>query len=186
MLSSVANLKAHVGIPSSDTSKDVLLGTILRGASKYIANQCNRSFELLERTEFYDGSGGDQLFLNNFPVTEIAEVKINDSVLTLNDEGLIIENSSVFRRNGWPQGRKNISVTYSAGYITYTDEESGETPNVPEDLELITIRIAARVYERRTAEGVGSVSPGGFTAQFAAAIDSDIIEVINYYRKFHI
>jgi hypothetical protein len=192
MLSTVAKVKAHVGILESDTSKDALLLTILKGTSKYIESLCSREFDLLERTEFYDGINGDELPLNQYPVSEISELKINGSTIDISAETaaniLILDEKSgmLFRRYGFCTGRKTISVKYTAGYILPDTTESGEESTLPEDIELLAIRLAARVYERRTAEGVTSVSPASFTASFSSSIDSDMMETINRYRKIHI
>ena len=192
MLSTVAKVKAHVGIKESDTSKDAILEVILKGASKWIENKTGRNFELLERTEFYDGAGTDELFLNQYPIDEVTEIKLSGTAIDMDAEtandNLIIDETmgSIFRRSGWPEGRKNISVKYTAGYVLPDTDESGETPNLPEDLELAAIRLTARVYERRTAEGVTSVSPASFSANFASDVDSDIMATINHYRKLKV
>jgi len=190
MLSTVAYLKGHLGIPESDTSKDTLLSFLIAGASKYVESQTGRVFELQEFTEVHSGDDQVQLVLKQYPVTEISSLVVNSEEVDIEAEtsagDLVIDDGGVIvRRDGFRKGLKNVRVVYSAGYVPRVDdEESGEPPNLPEDLELAVLRIAARVYERRTAEGTVSVSPGSFSVQYQRDLDQDIIDTLQKYKKF--
>lgn len=132
-LISLADLKAYLSADTSDefltdTTNDNELELLINAASIY-ANQYT-GVDLLSRehTEFYDGDGGDLLFLDNFPVTtavgdidlwidsdrvygdstKIATTKI---ILYSALGKIIVEETALAF---YPQ---SVKITYTAGYL---------------------------------------------------------------------
>lgn len=191
MLSTVTKLKRHVGIPDQVTSKDALLDLILEGVSAFIETECNRKFAFSEHTDLFTDVRATSLFLKQCPVSEVVEIKVGkhavDVAGLLENDNLVIdsENGEVIYLYGWTANV--IRVTYNAGYLLPSDEsgqeESGvDAPALPADVELLALRLAARIYERRTAEGVASASPGSFSANYSAALDDDLKATLSKYR----
>lgn len=198
MLSTVTKLKRHLGLPAADLTKNPLLETLLAGSSAYIEGQTARKLSLQEHTLKLSGDGTDTLMLPQYPIM------VDDAVpaitaLTLDDVNILAEIAAgdidvdaetgiLYRDAGWREGRRNITITFSAGYELPSVDESGDdnAENVPEDLEMAAIRLAARVYERRTAEGVANASPASFSVTYKDAIDEDIQEVIGRYSRMRV
>jgi hypothetical protein len=190
-------LKLHIGIPAAITSKDSLLDQIIEGASAYIETYTNRKFGVEEYTEVLDGTPEDEIFLKQYPVVDILSLTISGNEVDLDAEEesdqiiLDKETGSVYRENGFGSGRKAVRITYTAGYNLpeASDEsgpeeyESGGDENLPAAIEAAAIRLSARVYERRTAEGVSSVSPGSMSVQYKDAVDSDIVNILDAHKK---
>lgn len=194
-LTTRAKVKSHLGIPSADTSKDAILDQIIAGVSGFIETQTNRKFEVVQYTEIFDGHGGDEIVLRQYPLVDVISITIDGAAVDLDqeeeDETVIIdrEEGSVWRQYGFRAGRKNIKVVYTAGFLPPVDsgesgdEESGDAGEIPTALEAAAIRLSARVYERRTAEGVSSVSPGSFSVQYKDSVDADITGVLEAFKK---
>jgi hypothetical protein len=196
-LTTRAKLKAHIGIPAANTTKDALLDTIIEGVSGFIETTTNRVFDITEYTEVLDGTPLDEIFLKQYPLIDVLSLFVNGTEIDLDAEEeaetVVIDNEtgSVYREGGFGSGRKAVRVTYTAGYVLPEEAESGvdvsESGVVGEDLpaalEGAAIRLSARVYERRTAEGVSSVSPTGLSVTYKDAIDADIVTVLQAYTK---
>lgn len=194
-LTSKGKLKQHIGIKASNTSKDALLEQIITGVSAFIESETNRQFGYQEITEVRDGDNVDEIFLKEYPVRAILSLSLDGREIDLDAEeeaGSVVldeEIGSVFRRSGFGAGRKGLRITYSFGYDAPSDpEESGEAESgsagesLPAIIEAAAIRLSARVYERRTAEGVASVSTG-MSVTYKDALDSDITSILESNKK---
>lgn len=121
--------KSWLGISTSDS--DTVIGDLVRQISNFALNKMSRGFILpREATEVYDGLGGDRMILNNWPVSSVSQLKINNVVVPpagdYPSSGWILEASPDdppgmmqrldLRGYRFSEGRKNVSVTYTAGY----------------------------------------------------------------------
>jgi len=203
MLSTIAKLKAHLGIPAADTSKDAKLTTILSGASTYIEGQTARKFAAQVHRLKLSGDGSDELVLPQYPIVNAGtDADPDPAITTLKLDGVDIlaeiaagtievdlEAGILYRENDWREDKRNIEIVYSAGFSLPSDEsgESGVSAgNVPEDLEMAVLRLAARIYERSTAEGVQSVSAGSFSTTYKDAVDEDIKQTIARHSRLRV
>ncbi|MFC5528475.1 phage gp6-like head-tail connector protein [Cohnella yongneupensis] len=145
MLTTISRLKGLLKIPSSDTGEDSELEAVIMAASQAIENHCNRSFELKDRTELYDGSGLEHVFVRSFPVTTIDSIKIAGEVIT---DYLKIENSGmIYRKNKWPRGLYNIEISYSGGYVLPNDDPDSEVEgNLPKPVEQAALILARMIH----------------------------------------
>lgn len=196
-LTTLAKVKSHLGIPSTDTSKDAKLQEIIDGISEYIEGQTSRKFGAQIYTLKLSGDGSDELVLPQFPIIEDGE-EVAITALSMDDVDIFAEIASgdidvdaehgiLYREAGWRQGRRNITITYAAGYMTPDESslESGLTgaEDLPKDISLATTRIVARIYERSTAEGVASASPGSFSVSYKDSTDEELIQTIGKYAR---
>lgn len=74
-ISSVDRVRTLLELTS--TSKDALLGQILAGCEAAVEGYCKRVFAETIRTEFYSGTGAARLILNQYPVTDVDEVRVD-------------------------------------------------------------------------------------------------------------
>ncbi len=92
--------------------------------------------EVTDDTVLLDGNGTDAFFLPEQPVTEIAEVLLDDETVddfVLHDSGVLVRPWPGI----WTLGRGNIEVTYSHGYA---DED------IPRDVRMVALLIAERLF----------------------------------------
>lgn len=198
-LTTLRKLKQHIGIPLSNTTKDALLDQIIEGVSGFIETTTHREFGVKEYREVRDGTDDDEIFLPQYPLVDVLSLTINgnqDIDLDAEEEAETViidkEAGSIFRQYGFGSGRKGLRITYTAGYNLpdpADDEsgvdgyESGADENLPSAIESAAIRLSARVYERKTAEGVASVSPTGISITYRDAIDADITTILESFTK---
>ena len=132
--------------PSLATVDGGLLASLITAASAAAERYCGREFTSVLRTEIYDGDGSPYLMLRAFPlgvagvaaITVTAEdgttdtIAIADLLLNLGNGVIKIKagapNSDV---SYFPSGFQNISVPYTAGYVT-----------IPADVQQAVVQIA--------------------------------------------
>ncbi len=68
LLSDLNELKALIEVNQDDPSEDIKLGLLIETASTWIQEILNRDFELKSRTEYYPGSGTQEMTLRHRPV----------------------------------------------------------------------------------------------------------------------
>ena len=193
-LTTLQRLKDYTGI--SGTASDTILEQLINRATGFIEARTNRRFKSTTFTnELYDG-GHDRIFLRQYPVTDLATVEFrvgsissptftafNANDFLLYDKAGYIQfifarakgvspvfvSSSQFIPDGaTPQGVQNIRVTYTAGFlIDFANEDDEALHNLPFDLEELCIRIAAKRFNLRKADGVVSESVEGASITWA-------------------
>lgn len=117
-------------------------------------------------TAILDGTGTDCLLLPQTPVTAAGTVTVDGTALdsgdysfTTSGELYRTDGTATWADNGgypanpvayWPQGRRNISVTYDYGYAG----------SAPDDVRMVALAIANRLITQggATQETVGQVS----------------------------
>lgn len=123
-LTTVADVRAIPGMDSS-ISDDYIIRKINQ-ATEMIEGYCGRRFKATDYTEYYDGSGIDELLLRNFPVNSVTSIGGRDTSLNEDDFNTVdanqyftdldagtIEAVSSFY-GGWDRWK----VVYNAGYTT--------------------------------------------------------------------
>lgn len=117
-------------------------------------------------TAVLDGTGSDVLLLPQVPVTAAGTVSVDGTTLAATDYS-VTSDGKLFRTDGtatwpgnggypsapvayWPQGRRNITVTYDYGYAG----------TAPDDVRMVALAIANRLITQggATQETVGQVS----------------------------
>lgn len=71
--SAAVSITSDTAVPS-DPSTD--LETIHDGVEKWVIEYCRRTFDSTSRTQFYDGTGDEWLYLKEYPITTISRVSI--------------------------------------------------------------------------------------------------------------
>ena len=125
-LTTVSDVKETLGIASSVTTYDNLITRKINQATEMIEGYCDRRFKAADYTEYYDGSGIDQLILRNRPINAITSIGWRGGVENTDDfnnldaadyftdakAGILEANSSFWGRyDRW-------KVVYNAGYST--------------------------------------------------------------------
>ena len=129
-----AEAKAYMGVDSSDSTKDTIIGTFISDASLWIEGYLGRKVKGSQAitTEVGNGSGTEIFYPKFPPVTAVSTLKYRGSPtdswsdLVSNASNIIIDPIDgdyieVYGTN-FPAGRSNIQVTYTAGYATTPNE----------------------------------------------------------------
>jgi hypothetical protein len=186
----LADLKEHLDIDVSDTTKDSLLTNKLNSAWKNIVNYLGQDLTSQTYTEDYDGDGSNTVLLNQFPVISITSVYTDFKRTWQNspftpDSTTIIDPTTyfcdlktglltVFMGSGlFPIGFGNIHIVYVAGYAT-----------VPYDAKDGLLQYAALMAQRAGLEGKVAQTLGGKSEQYdMMAIPLFIRQSLISYRK---
>jgi len=136
----VQHIKDWLGLKTQDA--DGLLQRLITSQSLLIEDWLSMPILSAARTETYDGTGTQDLVLRVFPVTAVAAlavggVSVPAASFTFDDLGVHLVNDT------FPQGRGNVSVTYTAGYA-----------EVPPALQQACIELVSFRYRERDRIGV--------------------------------
>lgn len=185
MLIQIEELKQHIDLDTNEY--DAVLTIYAEAISVFIANYLNRIVELAEVTEYFDGDEiDDQIFLSNSPVVVSEETPFSFQYRTgsysdptwnnfdedsyqLDDEIGIIYVESMY------SGRRNIKVTYSAGYA--------ETPT---PIKLAALKLVAKVFNSRKSDGFKDESLGDASITWDKFMSDDITALLSGYRRLSI
>jgi len=131
----VSEFKTYLNINAEDTSKDTFLQKCINESVKDIESYCNRSLTAGEYTEYINGNGKNEIFLNAHPVFSISSIKYlyNNSFVdllnspdTIEDSAIVISNSLILLKYyTFPKGRKNIEVVFDGGFTDAPDDLKG-------------------------------------------------------------
>lgn len=206
-LARLSVLKSQALLGQAASTYDDALKLLLNQATEIANQSTGRSLESATYTlEKYTGSGTDQLWLKQYPVSAVAAVKLWDgSAFTTESSSnyeLIDGRWLLYPTPGvvgtfavWPVDsyvRYNVQVTYTAGYVTTNWDTALATASfsVPRDLELAIARLAAQLWE----DGKGGSGRLGLTTmsrvtesltidRFVAGMPKDIADVLQTYTK---
>ena len=161
---------------TSDT--DAVAQYLLENASAAITTYLDRDIEETVYTgEVYDGpTGSALLLLKSWPVTAIASITENGTLLVYGTDYIWYEDGRVIRIAGdtnvlslWSAGMQNVVVTYTAGYAT-----------VPHAIRDVCARAAARAFEKGAAfasakdPGVSKESIGDYRVTYDTLLTADL------------
>ncbi len=153
MLATIAQVKTHIGI--SGSTYDSVFTQILTQIDANIKKMLARDVEEAEYSEdIYDG---DQRFLQlkDYPLSSddfTFEYNAGDSetpdwtTMSRSEYEMYLE-TGVIRMNSIYSGCRVLKLTYTAGEST-----------VPVDLQMLAIRLTAKIYNKRKSEGTSNES----------------------------
>lgn len=154
-LTDLASVKESLGIASSDTTWDNLVIRMINKATLAIQNYTGRHFKAADYTaEEYNGTGIDQLILNQRPILSITtlngrDTSLNEADFTTVDSELYFANNEagILDLNFGATGHwSKYGVTYRAGY-----EE------IPADLAEACAALAAYYVSNADGSNLGVV-----------------------------
>ncbi len=183
-LTTTAAVKSYEGIGGSGS--DALIDTIVAAVDAAIKQFLGRQIESAAVTaEIHDGNGRDDfIVLTESPATAISSVAISGTALSVSDYELDGANGIVFYRPGgagyapWPAGRRNVSVTYTAGYSI-----------VPADLALAATKQAAYeaklsiVHGGRLGDRSTILQDGGVAQYVVSPWVTGVLDTLERYRR---
>ena len=165
---SVADLSDYMG----QTLTSDLATIAVDSACETVRTFLNRRLNLTTQTVEVDGSGTDALALDG-PLVDVDTVTVDDVVVE--DTDYVLGISQLYRVDGsvWPVGRRNVSVTYTAGYaidegdVGADSGDVGTITRMPSDIREVTLELAAgfmsvaetRFHAQAVRDAVGGSEP---------------------------
>lgn len=183
MLIELEDFKNHIDLNTNDD--DATITTYILGVGEFLRNKLGRAIEEEEVEEIFDGDNlKDTIFLANYPVRELTSLKyrtgtfgspvwndfnVDDYLPNLAEGTILLE--AVY------SGLQNIKVNYWAGYAA---------EDIPNALKVAVLKLVAKVYNKRRSDGFSTEEVAGASINWDSFMSSDIVELINPYRKISI
>jgi hypothetical protein len=182
-LCSLADVKAW--LKTGDTfpaTDDLLLSRLITAGSAFIESWVSRHLLSADYIDVYDGTGGRQLMLLNYPVTAISSVSVDGSPITppiAPTSG--IWSGYVFNQTGialrgytFPRRMQNVVIAYTAGFTA-----------VPPEIRQACVELVCLRYKERTRIGEVSKSLGGHeTVSYSQKdMSDDIKTALNQIKR---
>lgn len=126
-LLSLDDAKIWIGVSTSDTTYDPVVYDLINSVSLRFNLETGRKLKARSWTEYYDGDGGDDLYLNNWPLSSTSVTVTIDANrayttdLTVAGTDLMLTTESARVRlddDAFDEGTRSVKVVYSAGYST--------------------------------------------------------------------
>ena len=170
------NTKTFLGI--TDNSKNALLELLINMATDYIETQTGRRFTSSVNTyEKHDGTGTNQLKLNNFPIITPPAVilEVNSAVDNTSDwatisaddyfidtaTGIITRTSSFLDFETTGDNDEILSeIRFSCGKDKYRATYTSGFATVPYDLQYACMTLVGQFYNTKAGSGIKSESLG--------------------------
>lgn len=168
MFTTVANLKALLGIPTSDTTQDTLLTLLVAAANRVVLDifglTSAASTAYTDKIDIDDSSTAI-VMTRKYPlisvtsVTELGEA-LAATEYSSNEHGAV---KLLGDLRYWAYGRESVVIVYEAGWTT-----------VPDDLVYATTLIAAYGYNTAARAGLASEKIGQYSYELSSGAGANI------------
>lgn len=199
-LTSIAKVKARLGIDSTDATRDAVFTSMIYAVTDFIENVCGgRRFQRTTYTqELYDGNEmGEATTLNwlnlrNGPLISISALQYKTGAPSnptwVDFPADSYENNlttgQVYFYGGMPHGQQNIRISYVAGYLLdFTAEYDDTKHTLPFDINDLAERLVTKVIKRRDSEGKAQESFNNSSITWGALLEEADRSIIANYRR---
>lgn len=168
-LITLAELKAYLAVDQGDefiteTTNDDELEQIIDAACSWANRYTGVKLLARENTEYYDGDGCMDLYLNNFPIISTAaeiELWIDSERAYGDDDKVDTDDIMVYSTLGkialedayFYKGRQTIKIVYTAGFGAAADPT-----DVPQDIKYAIKLICAGMWKVKVSKTMGMAS----------------------------
>jgi len=179
-LITLTQLQTYLNVSTADGYDD-RLEDIINAVSEFCNTYTGRKLKARNLVEYYDGDGGDELYVDNPPINstrstiqiwgdtdvprsyDTADLYSADSIDIYSDLGKIILLDDSFL-----SGRKTIKVSYNGGYTV-----------IPYQLQRVALKICAALWKTEVDKlaGVRTIAGGG------GSINLDIESVLTQFDR---
>lgn len=195
-LTTATKVKARLPNLTGVSTFDSLITELIDDVTDFIEKFCGRRFKKTTYTqEIYDGYSSSRglketLRLKNFPITTavgVTSFQYQTGTSTWADfqstDYIVDYDAGILQMlNGkFPEGFRNIRVTYEAGYTIDFTTEANHT--LPRDIENLATKLVIREFKRREHIGKSSETIGSDTVQWLNVFDHDIALTLAKYQK---
>jgi hypothetical protein len=199
MIISLADMKAYLGIESTDTDNDDVIEDMINACGTMFDNEVNRKLEAQTYTIYMDGTGTQSIFVPSYPIISITSVNI-DSDRVFGSDTLVNSGDYVFypdtgeicffkadypvRHTSFSRGRQNVKVVYVGGYTF-----SGTSITLPYDQRKAAkdqIKFKFKKWQDGT-EGISSYSTLNNNQTLVESTDilPMVTRVLDKYRNYY-
>lgn len=161
--------KAWLGI--ADTSSDALLGVVIPSVTQAMLDYMDRDPRETTVTERHDGTNNDTLVVNQYPVSAVSAITVDDTPLDATQLARVMfDGRFIYWRGGFfPRGPKNISISLTGG-IPAADTAALAALQMAALHTLKAMWSARRMEQNATGESFSGVLSQSFWATGPGAV----------------
>lgn len=155
-LTTLANVKAWLGLSADAGPSDSLLSQLITAASAFVVGYLGRGVLTADYVEVYDGTGGAVMLLRQAPITAVQSAAFAGRTVTTAADpvagtpGFLFDGAKLsLIGDRFPYGAL-VVVSYTAGYAV-----------APPAIEQAVIELVGEAFRRRDRIGQSSKSLGG-------------------------
>lgn len=188
-LTTHAQVKEFLSIDAGDTSQDSIIKFLINGFSAFAEKYTGRIFgKVTGGSIVVTGRGLNKLYLPYRNLSSIASITDSNGVV-IAASGYSINNSLGVVTNlsgAWIDG-ESYTVVLTGGYVLPKDA-ADPTPvrDLPFDLELATVKMVARAFNKKDSEGAMSSSAGSMNVTWQTELDKETKAILDSYRLIKI
>lgn len=183
-LCTLAQAKAHLGIPIGEVLSDPRLELFINAASSRIESYCDR--KIVDQgliLEVQHGRRSNILLPREFPILTVTEISIDSDGLFTDPTKIVPvtdyqiadnKTSLVFLHRHAPNGYNNVRISYTAGYVT-----------APSDLTLACIWMLEWFELNRNRKDMGRSGAGKGDENYTVltSMPKMIEEILDDYKR---
>lgn len=197
-LTTLERVKNRLGIKVSDF--DALIEQIINSITDWMEGECGkrRFKETTYSNEIYDGSAMGEsrkhLALRHSPVRSLTSFQYNAGLISspswvdfLPDEYQLLDKEGmIYILGGLPAGKRNIRVSYAAGYkIDFAYDTDATKHALPFDISNLAERLAVKEFKKREDVGKSGETLGDATVNFYDHLEEEDKSALGRYRRIN-
>ena len=191
-LTTVERMKLMLGLPAeTDDRTNLIVELLINKASSWVERQIGR----------HRADGQQELVTDEYPIISVEYVKEGDRLVDpkLYDYSQTGNIGVIYRDDGWLKAgyrsglaydivaiKRNIEVSYTAGYVLPKDATDDEPATLPADLEGLIWDIVSQAYTnlQNGSLGLNSFTISDVIWDFDKSTHPEWIQLINLYRRY--
>ncbi|MBF3650512.1 phage head-tail connector protein [Burkholderia pseudomallei] len=190
-LTTLANAKQWLNVPSTVTGDDAMLTRLVSAASQFVQTYLNRTIASAAYTEKHTGSGSNTLALPNYPITAVSSLAIRGVPIAASADGVQV---------GYTFDDRFLYLIGNVGFSAFPNGADGQFPKwpplgvqvaytagfaaTPPEIEQAVLELIGLKYSDRNHFGQVSKSINGEVVSFSVAdMPASVRTLLNNYRK---
>jgi uncharacterized phiE125 gp8 family phage protein len=150
LLATLVELKAQIDLDTTDGDHDALCTALLNAAESELARRTGRFYGTpASKIEVLSGRGSSVLYTAN-PIRSLTSVEIRQSeglgaswgTVSTSEYEVVGTNGVLRKVVSWPEGSRNVRITYSAGLL-------GDGTETPAATKQLVLDMASWMYQNR-------------------------------------
>lgn len=201
-LTTLKRMKLMLGLADvNDERTDMIISMLINKASSWIEHQTGRHLGKKDYVQKYFADGQQELVVEEYPILDVKYVKEAGNIVApeLYDFKQTGNIGVIFRDGGWLYAgyrkglaydviatKRNIEVSYTAGYVLPKDATEESPQTLPADLEGLVWEIVSQAYTglQNGSQGLSSFSISDVHWTFDKSTNPEWTRLINLYRRY--
>ncbi len=201
-LTTLERMKLMLGLSDvADERIDEIITLLINKASAWIERQTGRHLGRQSYRQWYKADGQQELVTDEYPIVSVEYIKEAGRLVDpdLYDFGQTGNIGVIYRDDGWLRAsyraglafdsvatKRNIEVSYTAGYVLPKDATEDDPQTLPADLEGLIWEIVGQAYTnlQNGSLGLSSFTISDVVWVFDKGSKSEWSQLINLYRRY--